>query len=305
MELGRGSAPGRGPGRREEGTPSASTRIGGSLHPGGSGMAAADARSSFFLPSSGRRSGVPISLSRQSSRAAETVRAKPSQPSSPPEGVMPSSSGKLSNSRFALPGESQNRGSSPLSYARVQAAGGPQGALGREPDYWTYTAPPMTSVANRVFAHSFKEQEREELQGIPRKDHFDVFDKSGNIEKSLGTEERAGRDRVGGPIQAGSANLRHSAPASMGGPVEDEEEQQGLADWQEPCEEEEEQEPVDEGIREAVWKKKASRASTYNPICTRTPRVRTFGIRTHPRRSACWDSACFLSRLRAASCLLQ
>ncbi|KAL8273832.1 hypothetical protein Esti_002155 [Eimeria stiedai] len=269
--LGRGSASSEGPGRREEGAPAASARLGGSLRFSGSGMAA-DPRSSFFADSSGTRSGVAISLSRQSSRAADNVRAKSSDLSTPP-GVSASPSLRLSKSRSALSGEMQDRGSSRFSYAHLQAAGGPQGTLGREPDYWTYTAPPMTSAANRVFAQSLKHEESRDLSETPRNDHLDAYKKSGNIDRLLGTDEGAGRDR-GGPMQARSVNPSHSAHAYIGDPIEDEDEQQGPADWQEPHEEEEGQEPVYEGIGEAIWKKKASRASTYNPICMRTARER-------------------------------
>ncbi|KAL8454276.1 hypothetical protein Emed_000385 [Eimeria media] len=219
---------------------------------------AADPRSSFFADSAGRRSGIPIALSRQGSRAADN---KAHHPSTPPSGV-------LTKSKSALQGEMQKRGNSPLSYARVQAAGGPQGALGREPDYWTYTAPPMTSVANRVFPQSFKHEKDRDLPEPPSKEHFDAYNKSGNLDKLLGFDETEG------PMHAGSGNIRQSMHASMGGPIEDDEEQQDVAGWQEPYEEEEEQEPDHEGIREAIWKKKVSRASTYNPICTRTARER-------------------------------
>ncbi|KAL8455165.1 hypothetical protein Emag_001002 [Eimeria magna] len=179
--------------------------------------------------------------------AADTVRPKASHPSTPPSGLSRSPSLRLSRSRPALHGETQDRGSSPLSYARVQAAGGAQGALGREPDYWAYTAPPMTSAANRVFAQSFKHEENKDIPEAPRNDHLDAYNKSGNLNKLLSIDEGVGRDREG-PMQARSANLRDSVHAFMEGPTEGDEEQQDLAAWQEPYEEEEEQEPAATGL---------------------------------------------------------
>ncbi|CDJ53469.1 hypothetical protein, conserved [Eimeria brunetti] len=174
--------------------------------------------------------------------------------------------GYLSNSS---PGKEQ-KAYGGFSFSRVQAAGGAQGSMGKEPDYWSYTTPPSQTAAHRAFSFGSKYDMQSEYLEPAFRSGSGKSGATGTVERMLGTGQSPS-DRKAGP--SGSSNLRQEETDQNEGEFEEHEHMQDNADWPEP-EEDRELGDCSGGITEAVWDKRIPQTSTRSPICSRMPRER-------------------------------
>ncbi|CDI82778.1 hypothetical protein, conserved [Eimeria praecox] len=164
----------------------------------------------------------------------------------------------------------ERRTGSTFSFSRVQAAGGAQGSLGREPDYWSYAAPSPTSAAHRGFPSCSKyDMQPEYLE--PASQSGDIRQRmDGSIEEILGTNQSATNKRT---VPPSSASLPQVVTSQNEGELEEQEEPQDGAYWQE-AEEAKDPEDCSEGAAEALWERRSPQTSAQYPISSRTPRER-------------------------------
>lgn len=209
------------------------------------------------------------SLSRQGPQPCAPTSSKAFQPSAPPRG--PTFPLRPMHSRAdGVAAEQPQSLTTPLSFARVQAAGGAQRSLGNDPDYWAYTAPPAASAANRIFSFPSRQGAQPVTSEPPAQDGPGLGRRTGSIERLIGTDIAAAKQKEA-PV--GTTALRQALNA-VRGTREDEplDEVDEFVDWQEP-EEDQEDQGAREDVAGAVWKKRIARTSTHYPICSRTDRV--------------------------------
>ncbi|CDJ34529.1 LOW QUALITY PROTEIN: uncharacterized protein EMH_0020780 [Eimeria mitis] len=156
-------------------------------------------------------------------------------------------------------------------HSRVQAAGGAQGSLGKEPDYWSYTPPSPPSAAHRAFSSCSKYDMQSEYLKAASLSGSGRAGMTGNVDRMLSTSHSSADKKAGPPV---SASVRQEeADLNDGREPEEEEQPQDDAEWQE-YEGGAEQRDCTDGLAEAVWDKRIPQTSTQYPICSRTPRER-------------------------------
>lgn len=247
----------------------------------GSSVLVGDSRRVNFTPKTGRAKADGGGSSGTSSqmyeltnasnlRAAQTASAPASEKSRAPAAPRGLTSLHRQAERLA-PNSSagqERRRDNALSFSRVQATG-VQGSLGKEPDYWSYTAPSPSSASHHAFSVNSKYDMKSEYIGPAPQSGSAGAGMTGNIERILGTSHSPADKKIVPP----DSSLRQAVDAPRDErEFEEQELLQDDAEWEEPGEEKN-AEDYGDGVAEALWEKRIPQTSTQNPISSRTPRV--------------------------------
>lgn len=208
------------------------------------------------------------SLSRQGSQAGTSTPPQTSHASGSLKGPPPSHrpSQNIKNRAVA---EFQQKTNGSLSFSRVEAAGGAQGSVGSEPDYWSY-GPPMTSAANRIFSLSSRQDVQSVVPDTPGQNGRPGSGRTSSIERLVGARSSAAERTQETPL--GTAALRQALDAIKEASDVEAYEMGDVTDWREPQQKLDLQE-ANGDMAGAIWRKRIARTSTHYPICARTARV--------------------------------
>lgn len=190
------------------------------------------------------------------------------------------------NGTAKVAAEAQRKPSSAFTFARVHDAGGAQGSLGSEPDYWAYTSPPSTSTAQRVFSFDSKRDGARFASDSEGQGQMIVRRKISSIERLFGTDTSTVNDKQ---EPGETVAFCRGADAFDEALQEDKADQlRDCPDWQDPYPEVGEQGVND--MAGGLWRKQTARPSTSYPICARTARVCT--LRNTETEPCCQVTLC-------------
>ncbi|CDJ68310.1 hypothetical protein, conserved [Eimeria necatrix] len=225
--------------------------------------------------SSLQRTDSTPSLNHQASQALSTAASEKSRASRASISSKALTPAQQPVERTASTPLAENKAGGAFSFSRVQAAGGAQGSLGSETDYWFHAAPTTTSAAHRAFSLSSKYEAQSETSEALREEGRFTSGRMSNIERILGTTPVSADKK--GETSHGLEALRQAVDAlHEDRELEGQEQQQDLSEWQEPLEEKDSDGAISNGsaIATELWKRRDTQSSTYSPLCSRTLRER-------------------------------